>query len=67
MSKNIILDINGKNVTVIKRDSNNYICLTEIVEAYSGGTGSGTIDRWLSNKNTIGTYNRLFIDRFGMN
>lgn len=53
MSKNITLDINGKNVTVIKRDSNNYICLTEIVEAYSGSSGGGTIDRWLSNKNTI--------------
>lgn len=53
MSKTITIEINGKNISVIQNDTNNFICLTDIVEAYSGGNGNGTIDRWLSNKNTI--------------
>ena len=53
MRKNITIEINGKTVTIIKHETSNYICLTEIVEAYSGSGGGGTIDRWLSNKNTI--------------
>lgn len=53
MSKNISINIRGKEITIVNHDQSKYICLTHIVEAYSGGNGSGTIDRWLSNKNTI--------------
>jgi len=50
---NETFEINGKNITVIRNDKGSFICLTAIVEAHSGGNGNGTIDRWLSNKNTI--------------
>jgi len=53
MSKSISININGKEIVILTHDNNKYICLTHIVEAYAGGNGNGTIDRWLSNKNTI--------------
>lgn len=53
MSKNLSINIKGKEITILTHDNNRYVCLTHIVEAYSGGNGNGTIDRWLSNKNTI--------------
>ena len=53
MDKNITIEINGKEITIIKNDSVNYVCLTQIVDSYSGGNGNGTIDKWKSNKNTL--------------
>lgn len=53
MSKNTTIEINGKEITIIKNSDINYVCITEIVNSYNGGNGSGTIDKWLSNKNTL--------------
>lgn len=53
MSKSISINIKGKDIIILNHDNSKYICLTHIVEAYSGGNGNGTIDRWMSNKNTI--------------
>ncbi len=53
MSKNIKIEVQGKEITIIKNNDINYVSLTQIVDSYNGGNGNGTIDRWLSNKNTL--------------
>ena len=49
MTKSIT--IQGKKVTVISHDQEDYICLTEIAKS-AGGDGS-QVETWLRNKNTL--------------
>lgn len=48
---NKIITIDGSPVTVVSRDHEDYVCLTEIAKS-SGGDGS-QVETWLRNKNTL--------------
>lgn len=59
------INIQGAEVTVIKREKKDFISLTDMVKNFEGG--SALIEQWLRNKNTIeflGVWEKVFNPQF---
>ena len=50
-SDNATINVRGTDITVIRRDDQDYISLTDMVRNFDGG--SALIEQWLKNKDTV--------------
>lgn len=51
MAKNRKLNIKESEITVIRQNETDYICLTDMTTSFR--EGSGLIGKWITNKNTL--------------
>ena len=58
--KKATIDVRGSSITVLSKQEEDYIYLTDMVRNFDGG--SALIEQWLKNKNTVlflGVWERL--------
>lgn len=51
MAKSKKINIKGSEITIIEKDNNDFISLTDMVKGFEDGLS--LIEKWLRNKNTI--------------
>lgn len=51
MAKNKIIEVNNHPITIVEKEGNDFICITDMSKQFDGG--SSLIENWLRNKNTV--------------